>query len=87
MPRVVLNPNHFRIRARREDGSIWLTHERIGDPVRPIKDLTNEILLCLCADLNGVDNTKKVERSVVFSDGWKCKVTVEVEAGDDHTDG
>lgn len=80
--KVVLNPRHFRVRSKREDGSIWLTHEKVGDPVRPVRDITNEVLLCLCADLNAVDGTKKVERSVVFSDGWKCKVTVEIEGSD-----
>lgn len=79
MPKVVLNPKHFRLRTRPDDGSIWLTHEKIGEPVRPIRDVTNELLLCLCADLSGVDGTERVERSVVFADGWRCKVTVEVE--------
>lgn len=77
--KVVLNPRHFRIRTRPDDGTIWLTHERIGDPVRPIRDVTNELLLCLCADLSADNATAKVERSVQFSDGWRCKVTVEVE--------
>ena len=79
--KVVLNPNHFRIRTRPEDGSIWLTHERIGERVRPVKDLTNEILLCLCADLSAGGETQRVERSVLFADGFRCKVTVEVADG------
>jgi hypothetical protein len=78
MPKVVLNPRHFRVRSKREDGSIWLTHEKVGDPVRPVRDITNEVLLCLCADLNAVDGTDKVERSVKFADGFECLVTVQV---------
>ena len=77
--KVVLNPKHFHVRAKGEDGSIWLTHEKHLTPIRPIKDLTNDILLCLCADLSAGGETKLVERSVKFSDGFTCKITVEVE--------
>jgi hypothetical protein len=76
--KVILNPRHFRVRAKREDGTLWLTHEKVGDPVRPVRDITSEVLLSLCADLNGVDGTDKVERSVKFSDGFECIVTVQV---------
>jgi hypothetical protein len=77
--KVVLNPKHFHIRAKGEDGTIWLTHEKHLLPIKPIKDVTNDVLLCLCADLSAGGETKRVERSVRFSDGFTCKITVEVE--------
>lgn len=76
--KVVLNPKHFHVRAKAEDGTIWLTHEKYREPVRPIKDVTNDILLCLCADLSADSVTQTVERTVRFSDGFACRVTVEV---------
>jgi hypothetical protein len=78
MTKVVLNPKHFRIRAKAEDGSVWLTYEKHLRPIVPMKDVTNDILLCLCADLSEGGDTKRVERSVRFSDGFACLVTVEV---------
>ena len=78
MVKVVLNPKHFHIRTKPEDGTIWLTHEKFRQAVVPIKDVTDEILLCLCADLSADGVTHKVEREVKFNDGWACKVTVEV---------
>lgn len=76
--KVVLNPKHFHVRTKPEDGTIWLTHEKYRQAIIPIKDVTNDILLCLCSDLNADGVTKVVERSVRFSDGFACKVTVEI---------
>lgn len=76
--KVVLNPKHFHVRAKADDGSIWLTHEKYREPVRPIKDITNDILLCLCADLSADGVTNKVERGVRFNDGMECHITVEM---------
>ena len=76
--KVVLNPKHFHVRARADDGTIWLTHEKHLHPIVPIKDITNEMLLCLCADLSAGGETQIVTRSVRFSDGFTCRVTVEV---------
>ena len=78
MTKVVLNPKHFHVMAKAEDGSIWLTHEKHLHPIHPVKDVTNDVLLCLCADLSaGVDGSLVV-RSVKFSDGFSCRITVEV---------
>lgn len=76
--KVVLNPKHFHVRTKPDDGTIWLTHEKYREPVHPIKDVTNDILLCLCADLSADGVAQVVERSVKFSDGFSCKITVEV---------
>jgi hypothetical protein len=80
MTKVTLNPKHFHIRAKAEDGTVWLIHEKWHHPIVPIKDITNEVLLCLCADLSAGGETQLVERSVRFSDGFVCKITVEVVA-------
>lgn len=76
--KVVLNPKHFHLRTKPEDGTIWLTHEKYRHPIIPIKEVTNDVLLNLCADLSSDGVTQVVERSVKFSDGWRCKITVEV---------
>lgn len=76
--KVVLNPKHFHIRTKPEDGTIWLCHEKYRMPIVPIKDVTNDILLCLCADLSADGQTQTVERSIKFNDGFSCKITVEV---------
>lgn len=79
MAKVVLNPKHFHVRAKAEDGTIWLTHEKYMEPIRPIKDVTSDILLALCADFSAHDQTAaKAEREIRFNDGWACKVTVEM---------
>ena len=76
--KVVLNPKHFHVRTKPEDGTVWLTHEKYREAVIPIKDVTNDVLLALCADLSADGVTQTIERSVKFSDGWSCKITVEV---------
>jgi uncharacterized protein (DUF849 family) len=76
--KVALNPKHFHIRAKAEDGTIWLTHEKFRQALVPIKDVTNDVLLALCADLSADGVTQTVERSVRFADGWECLLTVQV---------
>ncbi len=79
MVKVVLNPKHFHVRAKAEDGTIWLTHEKYMEPIRPIKDVTNDVLLALCADFSAHDaEAVRAEREIRFSDGWTCKVSVEM---------
>lgn len=73
-----MNPKHFHIRAKAEDGTIWVTHEKFGGPIRPLRDVTNEVLLALCADLSADGVAQRVERDVKFNDGFTCRVTVEV---------
>lgn len=80
--KVVLNPKHFHVRTKPEDGTIWLVHDKYRTPTTPIKDVTNDILLCLCADLSADGQTKQVERSVRFNDGFACKIIVEVISED-----
>ena len=77
-----MNPKHFGIRTKADDGTIWLVHDKYRTPTTPIKDVTNDILLCLCADLSADGQTKQVERSVRFNDGFACKIIVEVISED-----
>jgi len=76
--KVVLNPKHFHIRSKRQDGTIWLTHEKHLMPVVPIKDVTADVLLCLCADLSADAEAAQIVRTVKFNDGFQCKITVEM---------
>ena len=80
--KVILNPKHFHIRAKAEDGTIWLTHEKFRQAIVPIKDVTNDVLFCLCADLSADGQTQTVERSIKFNDGFACRITVEVVRDD-----
>jgi hypothetical protein len=76
--KVTLNPKHFHLRTNAEDGTIWLTREKYLHPLIRVKDVTHDVLLCLCADLSAGGETQVVERSVKFNDGFVCKITVEV---------
>ena len=76
--RPKIDPDDLRIRANRDDGTLWITHEKFLQPIRPLKDVTNEVLLALCADLNADGVTDVVERSIKFNDGFHCLITVEV---------
>ena len=80
--KVVLNPKHFHVRTKPENGTIWLTHEKYRQAIIPIKDVTNDILFALCADLSADNITQCIERSIRFSDGFSCKITVEVVKDD-----
>ena len=81
--RPKIDPADLHIRANREDGTIWITQEKFFEAVRPLKDVTNEILIALCADLNADGVTTTVERSIKFNDGFECLITVEmVSRGD-----
>jgi uncharacterized protein (DUF849 family) len=77
--KVVLNPKHFHVRVKPEDGTIWLTHEKYRQAIYPIKDVTSDVLFALCADLSADNVSQAVERSIQFSDGMRCKITVEME--------
>ena len=84
--KVVLNPKHFNVRVKPEDGTIWLTHEKYRQAIIPIKNVTSDVLFALCADLSADNVSKAVERSIQFSDGMRCKITVEMEKDPDYGD-
>lgn len=74
----------FMLNVDPKDGSIWLVHCKLGQPRKRIREMTDEILLALCADLSAAldeDNSiKSVERSVRFNDGMECKINVHLTA-------
>lgn len=72
-----MNPKYFRIRTDRKTGDFFLTHEPPRQPMKRITKLTEEILLCLVADLTIDPNTKASIREIKFDDGSVIKVTVE----------
>lgn len=81
LKRPKIDPADLHLRAKPDDGTIWITHEKFLEPVRPLKDITNEVLLALCADLSADGVTTTLERSVSFSDGMRCLITVEMVSG------
>jgi len=76
-----MNPKHFQIRVCPNTRTLWLTHAKAGQ-TRRIKDIGQEVLWALCADLSVTQDedsaTTAIERSVVFADGMECRVTVEL---------
>lgn len=77
-----MKPDHFRMRVNPDDGEIWLTLEKPRHPIKRIRKVTNDVLLALCADLSADGQSQAVERSVKFSDGFRCKIVVSVEKDD-----
>lgn len=74
-----MNPRNLRIRTDRTNGDLWLTLERHAQPPQRLKNITNDVLLNLCADLTSDDGaTAQLVREVRFSDGMVCRVTVEM---------
>lgn len=70
----------YQLRVKPEDGSIWLVMKKPNQPFKKLKEMTNEILMVLCADISAAldedGSVKSVERSVSFSDGMSCKINV-----------
>lgn len=80
-----MKPAHYHIRVKPEDGTIWLTLEKPRERIRPIKDITNDVMFALCADLSADGVTREIERSIRFSDGLSCRIHVSIEE-DPHDD-
>ncbi|KMS60009.1 hypothetical protein V474_07975 [Novosphingobium barchaimii LL02] len=78
-----MKPNQLELRVDPADGRIFAVHIQRGKPVRKIKDLTDEISLCLCADLSADNVSKVVERSIQFSDGMVCEISVRMTSPPD----
>jgi len=73
-----MKPAHIKLRVDM-DGRIWATHEQPTKPIRRLRDMTDDILLCLCADLSADDANREIQRSVQFSDGRRVVVSVRLE--------
>lgn len=72
-----VKPNQLEIRTNPEDGTIWAVRVQ-NRKFTKIRDVTKDVLYCLCADLSAVDGSEKVERSIKFADGMECKITAEL---------
>lgn len=72
-----MNPKNLNVRMDRETGEFWLTEERYRKPIRKVVNITDKVLLSLCADLFAEPDTKAVTRDVKFSDGGTVRLTVE----------
>lgn len=65
------------IRMNPKDGRIWLTEEKYLGVVKPLKDVTKDVLLAMASDIVIEDGNKSVSRDIRFSDGAILRVTVE----------
>lgn len=72
-----MNPKNLNVRMDRETGEFWLTQEKYRQGVRKITNITQPVLLALCADLFDTPGTKEVTRDVKFSDGSTVRLTVQ----------
>ena len=77
-----MNPKHSQFRVQPEDGANMLVVARPGQPLRRIRDMTRELLWCLCADVSGAECKlgESIERNVIFADGMECEVTAKLTA-------
>jgi len=71
-----MSPKHLSVRMDRTSGALWLTEEKYRQKPRRIIELTNHIMLALCADLIAEDNTIEASREIRFNDGFTALVTV-----------
>lgn len=72
-----MNPSTLRIRTDKATGDLWLVLEKPRQPMQRLKNITNDVLLNLCADLVGGDDaTAEITREVKFSDGTACRIVV-----------
>ena len=72
-----MNPKYFRIRTDRNTGEYFLTHEPPRQRMKKLVNFTEEVLLCLVADLNIEPDSRGVVREIKFNDGNLITVTVE----------
>lgn len=78
-----MKPNQLELRVDPADGQIYAVHVQRGKPIRKIKNITDDVLLCLCADLSADNVSKEVERSIKFNDGMICRIVVEMTQAPD----
>lgn len=82
-----MNPKNLSVRMDRESGALWLTEEKYRQFPRKIVELTNPIMLALCADLVAEEGTTSVEREIQFADGTRASVTVKLIQDGENTNG
>lgn len=72
-----MNPKTLNVRMDRDSGDFWLTQERYRQPIRKLTNITQPVLLALCADLFDMPGTTEVTRDVKFADGSVVRLTVQ----------
>lgn len=72
-----MNSKYFTIRTDRNTGDLWLTYEKPRERMKRLLKITDQVLLCLAADLSTEEGIKVVEREIKYNDGSVVKLTVE----------
>jgi hypothetical protein len=80
---IDMKPHHLQVRIKQDDKRIWATEERPNQPLRRIRDITNDIAGCYAQILAEDGGDVPVEMWMKFADGVRVKVTIELEHGDD----
>lgn len=76
-----MNPKRLHVRVDRESGELWLTEERLGKPLRRVKNITADVLLAMSSELTSVDNSPQLTREIKFADGMAIRVTIDLLEG------
>lgn len=78
-----MKPKQLEIRVEADTGNIYAAH-RSNRGLTRIRDITEDVLLCLCAKLAYEEGTEEVVHSVQFSDGMQCRVVATmIKVGDE----
>lgn len=78
-----MKAKQLEIKCDPVDGRIIAAHRRNGQLTK-IRDITEDVLLCLCADLAYGEGTEEVEHNIQFDDGMKCRIVATmVKVGDE----
>lgn len=72
-----MSPKKLSVRMDRATGNLWLTEEKYRQNPRKIKDITQDVYLAMCADLEMETGTKSVSREIRFGDGTAARITIE----------
>lgn len=64
------------IRMDPKTGQIFLTEEKLRQPIKRLADITAPVLLSLCADLNSERDTHFVGRDVKFNDNKSVRILI-----------
>ena len=73
-----MNPKYLGVRMDRPTGNIFLVEQKLHQPVKRIKDITQDVLLVFCAELLDADNCVQLTREVRFSDQTAIRITVDL---------
>lgn len=73
-----MRPHHLQFKTTGAKGRILAVHEQRGKPTKLIRDVHDDVLLCLCADLSVNFPSKIIEQEVRFSDGMVVKLYAEM---------